>query len=364
MKYTVNDIFCGAGGIGCGFLQAGFDIAGAWDYDKYAVEAYRHNLGDHVKQADITEMTWRDLPKANVWTFGAPCVAFSLSGKKMGMTFKCKGCGHEETFTSEPIMTGATFCTECGVLSKPKDDRGLLFFQVMRIIQETQENNPDNLPDILMLENVPGIRKHLDVIEEAYEMLGYRMYYTAYNSRHWGVPQNRERYFVLGVHHTVTGDFVFPTPPEDDTPLLASVMETDVDDKLYVDYTKLHEGFIEPVEGGIKVRQATKQGYDIAVNGDSINLAHPKSKTRRGRVGKQIAQTLLTGREQVYVEDVDTMRIRYYTAREFARLQAFPDSFELVVPESESIKQFGNAVTVNISRAIATEISKFLDSSK
>lgn len=73
MQPIVNDFFCGCGGMGVGFLNAGYKIAGAWDFDKYAVQSYDHNVGHHVKQADIKEMTWQDVPFAHVWAFGFPC---------------------------------------------------------------------------------------------------------------------------------------------------------------------------------------------------------------------------------------------------------------------------------------------------
>jgi hypothetical protein len=112
----VNDLFCGAGGMGLGFKQAGFEIAGAWDFDKYAVESYKHNVGDHVVNANILDMTHEDMPYADVWTFGAPCQAFSVAGKQLGMTFKCPNCNHEETFEGELIIDRETFCSECGIL--------------------------------------------------------------------------------------------------------------------------------------------------------------------------------------------------------------------------------------------------------
>lgn len=65
--YTLNDFFCGCGGLGLGFQNAGFKIVGAWDFDKYAVATYRENVGDHVVQADIQKMCIEDVPKADVW---------------------------------------------------------------------------------------------------------------------------------------------------------------------------------------------------------------------------------------------------------------------------------------------------------
>ena len=92
MQPIVNDFFCGCGGMGVGFLNAGYKIAGAWDFDKYAVQSYDHNVGHHVKQADIKEMTWQDVPFAHVWAFGFPCQDLSVAGKQAGLLLKCQDC--------------------------------------------------------------------------------------------------------------------------------------------------------------------------------------------------------------------------------------------------------------------------------
>ena len=76
----VNDFFCGCGGMGLAFQKAGFEIAGAWDYDKHAVQSYRENVGNHVQKADIREMKWSDIPRADVWAFGFPCQDLSVAG--------------------------------------------------------------------------------------------------------------------------------------------------------------------------------------------------------------------------------------------------------------------------------------------
>lgn len=108
----------------------------------------------------------------------------------------------------------------------------------------------------------------------------------------------------------------------------------------------------------IRVKEATKQGYAEAEIGDSINLSHPNSKTRRGRVGKQIANTLLTGESQGVVEP--DFRIRKLTPRECWRLQGFPDwafdKAQKVNSNSQLYKQAGNSVTVNVIAAIAKEL--------
>ena len=112
------------------------------------------------------------------------------------------------------------------------------------------------------------------------------------------------------------------------------------------------------LEPKIRVKEATKQGFAEAEVGDSVNLSHPNSKTRRGRVGKQIANTLLTGESQGVVEP--DFRIRKLTPRECWRLQGFPDwafdKAQEVNSNSQLYKQAGNSVTVNVIAAIAKEL--------
>jgi DNA (cytosine-5)-methyltransferase 1 len=384
----VNDLFCGAGGMGIGFKQAGFETAGAWDFDKYAVQAYSHNVDSVVKQADITQMNWDDMPQADVWTFGFPCQDLSIAGKQAGL-FEGKRSG--------------------------------LFFEVMRLLDEGIESDIDSLPSIIMAENVKGLKPYLNVLEDEYKKRGYKMYYTLYNSKFWGLAQNRERYFVVGVHESIEKEFKFPVQQEDYIPRLSAFLDPVVDEKYYIDDLKALK-IIEQAKEGLKVKQATKKGYDIAVEGDAINVAHPDSKTRRGRVGKQVVQTLLTGQEQIVVETVKASvektrpneeigikvfdngnirphrmddrksgisemqvtyerntaptvisshahkvygettnyRVRKLTEREYLRLQGFPEGFEIVCSASQTYKQAGNAVSVPVARAIAERIKMFL----
>jgi DNA (cytosine-5)-methyltransferase 1 len=260
----INSFFCGAGGFDLGFIQAGFEIVGAWDFDKYAVESYRHNIGDHVFQADVSKMKGEQIPKANGWLFGFPCQDISVAGKQKGM------------------IKGET--------------RSGLFYEIMRLLGEVSDK-----PEWILAENVKAVNKFIPTIEEEYDKAGYRLVSPQlYNSKYWGVPQNRERYFLLGIRKDLDKQFVFPEQQTAFIPKLSSVLEENVDEKYYIDDLKAAK-IIEQAIEGLKVKQATKKGYDIAVEGDSINISHPNSKTRRGRVGKQVAQTLLTGTEQVVV---------------------------------------------------------------
>jgi DNA (cytosine-5)-methyltransferase 1 len=403
----VNSFFCGAGGFDLGFIQAGFEIAGAWDFDKYAVQSYKHNIGEHGQQADVTQMKGSDVPKANGWLFGFPCQDISVAGKQKGM------------------IKGET--------------RSGLFYEIMRLLEEVSDK-----PEWILAENVKAVSKLIPEIEQEYDKAGYTLVSPQlYNTKFWFLPQNRERYFLLGLRKGLAKTFVFPEQQTEFIPKLSSVLEENVDEKYYIDDLKAAK-IIEQAIEGLRVKQATKKGYDIAVEGDSINISHPNSKTRRGRVGKQVAQTLLTGTEQVVVlkdchavitpdrvdkkqngrrakpneEEMFTLtsqdlhgviqaqpkiemvglldmkgnetvrrvydpeglaptlttsegghrqpkilqqyRVRKLTPREYARLQGFSDSYEQVVSDTQFYKQMGNAVSVTVAYAIAKAIGEQL----
>lgn len=327
--YRVNDIFCGAGGMGLAFKNAGYEITGAWDFDEQAVKSYRHNIGKHAEIADIRDMGYKDLPPADVWTFGFPCQDLSnASGNPKGLID--------------------------GKKSK-------MFFEVMRLLDEMDDAGQE-LPKIIMAENVSTLRKYLPVLEIEYYKRGYRMVYAMYNSKFWGVPQRRERYYVVGIRNDLELDFVMPEQPEEVKAILSDVLESITDDVFYMDPSG-HPLIVDYVKGSdvYKIKQATKQGWILAEMGDSVNLSFPNSKTRRGRVGKRVAQTILTSPEQLVVTDKG---LRYLTAREAARLQGFPDNYENVVSDNQFYKQMGNAVTVNVAEAMAKRIAEYLAASE
>lgn len=231
--YTVNDFFCGCGGLGLGFKQAGYTIAGSWDFDKYAVQTYKANVDSNVIQADITKMTIADVSYADVWTFGFPCQDLSVAGNQAGMLLKCKDCNEVYEVRNPDIAPSAVQCPKCNSTSYEPMSRSGLFFEIMRLLDEA-ERESQKRPKILMAENVKALRPYLPILEAEYAKRGYRTYYTMYNSKFWGVPQNRERYFVVGVRDDLKGDFIFPDEQHEDVPKLSSILETEVDEKFYI----------------------------------------------------------------------------------------------------------------------------------
>lgn len=136
-RLKVNDFFCGCGGLGLAFQEAGYEIVGAWDFDKFAVETYRENVGDHVQKADIKELHQADIPQADVWAFGFPCQDLSVAGKQKGMILKCQDCGEVVEINPEEY-TGENACPKCGGKDLRAESRSGCFFEIMRLLEETE----------------------------------------------------------------------------------------------------------------------------------------------------------------------------------------------------------------------------------
>jgi DNA (cytosine-5)-methyltransferase 1 len=233
-QLTVNDFFCGCGGMGIGFQKAGYKIVGAWDFDKYAVESYKENVGAHVKKADIKDMTWLDIPKASVWAFGFPCQDLSVAGKQAGMVLECIRCGHQ--WKIDPEEHRGDNCPACGGNKYKSASRSGLFFEIMRLLDETEENSPEQMPKVLVAENVKGLKPFIGVLETEFQKRGYTAHIELYNSKYWGVPQNRERYYIVGIKDGENIPFQMPIEDKNPEriPKLSTVLDPEVDEKYYI----------------------------------------------------------------------------------------------------------------------------------
>ena len=288
MKFL--DLFAGIGGFRLGLEANGHECVGFCEIDKYARASYKaiHKTEGELELHDITTVTdeqWGELKgSVDIIAGGFPCQAFSIAGKREGFA--------DET-------------------------RGTLFFEILRAAKQIQ-------PPLLFLENVKGLLNHdkgrtFRIILQAMDELGYDAEWQVLNSKDFGVPQNRERVFIIGHLRRSGGREIFPIGSPDGT----TGVQIDVlaHRKGYRRNTQVFEpsGITETLDTGtgggrghytvVKVREATKQGYAIAEEGDSINFEQPNSKTRRGRVGKGIANTLTTGcnqgvLDQLYVDGI------------------------------------------------------------
>lgn len=342
MKFL--DLFAGIGGFRLGLESTGHECVGFCEIDKFARKSYKaiHDTEGEIELHDITEVTgeeWRKLRgTVDIICGGFPCQAFSIAGKRKGFL--------DET-------------------------RGTLFFEIARAAKEIK-------PPLLFLENVKGLLSHdkgrtFRTILSTLDELGYDAEWQILNSKDFGVPQNRERVYIIGHLRGAGGRPVFPIFGENGTVNQANVKQigninnsTSFGGNPQTGRVYDIEGIsptLNTMQGGgrepkVAIRQGTKQGYALAGVGDYINLDFPTSKTRRGRVGRQVANTLLTsGNQGVVTED---LKIRKLTPRECWRLQAFPDWAFDKAQEANSktqlYKQAGNSVTVNVIKAIAERL--------
>lgn len=334
------DLFAGIGGFRLGMEAAGHQCIGFCEIDKFARASYKaiHDTGGEIELHDIKTVSdefIREIGRVDIICGGFPCQSFSIAGNRRGF----------------------------------EDTRGTLFFEIARFASILK-------PRILFLENVKGLLNHdkgrtFETILQTLDELGYNVEWQVLNSKDFGVPQNRERVFIIGHLRGEGGRKVFPIDGQIKNVNCVRQIGNLIQTSSYGGNP--HRGRVYSLKGispslncmggggrepKIRIKEATKKGYAEATIGDSVNISHPNSKTRRGRVGKQIANTLLTGEEQGVV--MNDFRIRKLTPKECWRLQGFPDwafeRAEKVNSNSQLYKQAGNSVTVNVIEAIARRL--------
>jgi len=354
----IGSDFSGVGAFNQALNRLGikYDEVFACDMDKYARETFIHNYGEpKYYPKDVYE---REIPKESldIYITSPPCQAFSLAGKRLGK----------------------------------EDKRGVLFFNSHEFIKT-------NKPKYFIFENVKGLLSddNGNTFKEWVNMLGgksvnglpvlfpyedsvpYHIYYKVMNAKKHGVPQNRERVFIIGVRDDADNHFRW-AKEEYLTKRLKDVLEIEVDEKYFLsdksiqgiinsDFTSkstiiqnknnycatlLSRDYKDPK--CVKVKSATKKGYEEAKQGDSINFSVPNSETRRGRVGKGVAQTLDTQCNQGTLEN---QNIRRLTPRECFRLMDFPDTFTWTCSDSQAYKQAGNSIVVRCLELIIKEFN-------
>jgi DNA (cytosine-5)-methyltransferase 1 len=314
------DLFSGIGGFRLGMEMAGHECVGHVEIDKYANISYQAihepKEGEFYGE-DITAVTDESLHRLRdrnieVICGGFPCQAFSIAGKRKGF----------------------------------EDTRGTLFFEIARFASVLR-------PRYLFLENVKGLLNHengdtFETILAALDELGYDAEWEVLNSKHFGVPQNRERVFIIGHLRNGGTRKVFPIGEQSKV--------ADGSGRLTVNTITTRTGGAEAVGTYVVESEQLSELKQVAKL-DIINLEQPNSETRRGRVGKGVAQTITTSPQQATLQG---MRIRKLTSRECWRLQGFPDwaydRAAKVVSESQLYKQAGNSVTVNVIYEIAKKL--------
>ncbi len=327
--YKSIDLFAGIGGIRLGFDQAFGDAIKTVfisEWDEKAVETYKANFNDSVDiVGDITKVDEKEIPEHDILLAGFPCQAFSLAGHKKGF----------------------------------EDARGILFFDVARIIKIHK-------PKVVFCENVKNLVNHdrgrtFQVIKNILEGLGYKVFYQVLNSKNFGVPQNRERIYIVAFRKDIAPEkFKFPEKTDDTKIIKDIVEEHEVSPKYY-----LSTAYLTSLKRH-KERHASKGngfGYEIR---EIESVAGAIVCGGMGRERNLIIDERLTDFTPVtHIKgEVNKEYIRKMTPREWARLQGFPNDFKLVVADTHLYKQFGNSVTVPVIRAIAERIKKHLEKGK
>lgn len=372
MKFI--DLCAGIGGFRLGFEQAGFECIGFAERDKFARKSYEamYDTEDEWTARDIADLRSGDIPHADIWTFGFPCQDISIAGRQAGLS----------------------------------GERSGIFYKILELVKG---KSPEDRPSYLVAENVKnllsidaggGFKEVLSEMDEA----GYDAGWKLFNSKDYGVPQNRERVYLVG-HLRDRGRREVFSFTEDDGQTASHVKINQVgaldikgqdiikrvygDDGLAPSLTCMEGGNRQPkiiVAGElmgssykndrrvydpeglspsilardykgakkIAVKSANSRGYDEAVPGDGVNVSFPDSQIRRGRVGSQCPQTLQCSEAMGVL--TDDYRIRKLTPRECFRLQGFPDELfdkaQAVNSDSQLYKQAGNAVTVNVAYVV------------
>lgn len=332
--YKSIDLFAGIGGIRKGFDNAfGKDIKTVYvcEWDKPAQETYKANYKDNFEIAgDITQVEVEDIPSFDICCAGFPCVAFSLAGRRLGFDDLYKG-----------------------------QSRGVLFMDVIRICEHHK-------PKVIFCENVKNLRDHdhghtFKVIKEGFEKIGYTMFAEVLNSKDFGVPQNRERIYMVCFRNDICPDsFEFPKGNDSSKTIRDIMEEAPIPSKYY-----LSDTYVQTLKNH-KARHAAKGngfGYEIRdLDGIAGTLVC-------GGMGRE-RNLLIDNREHSMTPttkikgEINKEGIRKMTPREWARLQGFPDDFNLVVADTQLYKQFGNSVTVNVIEAIARKIKVVLDDNR
>jgi len=308
-KYKMIDLFAGIGGTRLGFqLHGNVKSVFSSEWDKFSQKTYQANFGE-VPEGDITKIDENDIPDHDILVAGFPCQAFSQAGLKKGF----------------------------------EDTRGTLFFDIARILKAKR-------PKTFLLENVKNLRGHdkgrtFEIITNTLEELNYKVFATVLNARDFGVPQNRERIYIVGFDKEYfDGDipFDFPTPPMTET-RVGDILQKEVDDK-YTISDRLWEG-----------HQRRKREHKQKGNGFGYTLFEedsPYTNTISARYYKDGSEILIKQ---------ENKNPRKITPREALRLQGFPENFIIPVSDTQAYKQFGNSIPVPVVYAIAREILNVLE---
>jgi len=305
-RFKFIDLFAGIGGIRIPFQELGGKCVFTSEWDKFAQKTYRLNFSEEP-DGDITQVPVNSIKDFDVLLAGFPCQPFSQAGLRKGF----------------------------------EDTRGTLFFQIEQILKEKK-------PKAFLLENVKQLRGHdkgrtLKVILKHLDDLGYFVDFDVLRAADYGVPQNRERIYIVGFDKekiNIASDYEFPFPdPTYEPTRLGDILEKDVDEK-YTISDRLWEGHLR------RKREHHEKG-----NGFGFSLYNADSKYTN-----TISARYYKDGSEILIDQGEEKNPRKLTPRECARLQGFPEKFIIPVSDTQAYKQFGNSVAVPVVRAVAKQL--------
>jgi DNA (cytosine-5)-methyltransferase 1 len=303
MNFKFIDLFAGIGGMRIAFEKAGGECVFSSEWDRFAQQTYQSNF-DEVPFGDITEIDEREIPKFDIVTAGFPCQPFSSIGKRQGFEHKTQGT---------------------------------LFYDVARIIAHHK-------PKGFLLENVSGLVTHdkgntLTTIIETLEEMNYSVSYKILDSADFGVPQKRQRIYIVGFNKGKIrkADFVFPKPRN----------------------SRVGIGkFVETGHPELSISKHLQSVYIYKEDDGRPEVITPKSDFPvKTLVASYHKIQRLTG---TFVKDGPT-GLRLLSANECKAIMGFPKSFKVPVSRTQMYRQFGNSVAVPVVAAVAKSMVKHIE---
>lgn len=323
---TFIEVCAGAGGLGSGFIDAGFTPLLLNEIDATCCQTLRENhAGVEVSCSDMQSLhldTYRQ--QVDVLMGGVPCQAFSQAGERRGF----------------------------------EDPRGQLMIDFNRLVLECE-------PKILLVENVKGLTTHnqgqtLASVLELFSNAGrYKMYHKVLNANDYGVAQKRERIIIIGVRNDIPHEFVYPEK-HSYKPVLRDIL-VDVPPSPGVSYPEAKRRVFDMVPPGgcwINLPEDVQRSY----MGASFHSGGGKRGIARRLSMDEACLTLTTSPCQKQTDRCHPLESRPFTVREYARIQSFPDTYVFAGSPAKQYKQIGNAVPVKLAFAIGRQVLTFLNS--
>jgi len=318
-KLCMIDLFAGIGGIRLGFEGAGFKCVFSSEINKHCIETYKANFGE-VPYGDITKLDANIVPNHEVLTAGFPCQPFSI-------------CGHQKGFD---------------------DTRGTLFYDILRVLKAKK-------PSAVMLENVGHLKYHnkgktLKTILRHLAELGYKVDWQVLNAKDFGVPQNRERIFIIGSQKRF---FDFDKLEKTHGRPIESILEESGNfEYLQPEEYTLIETPRRQKSGLVFVGYRNKSIRKVGVRPNTNHLSRAHKQPNRIYSAKGTHPTLTSQEPTGRFFILHNGRVRKLTITECFRLMGFPEHFKKVAPKAELYKQAGNSVAVTLIEELAREIKR------